>query len=102
MRLAVAMVLAVVVSGCAATMIRGLDMELEPMAGGTFKFKAPFNSFDMPLDERGDAVRHQELDDWLAVNKLCPSGYVITDRQIAKANDFLGGHGKVIEFGRCK
>lgn len=88
-------------AGCAGAM-RATESQFEPLSNGEFKYTARFH-MQTPLDAYGDEVRKDMLDGWLDENHLCPAGYVITDRQIAKAGDFLGApHGNVILRGRCK
>ncbi|GAA5784681.1 hypothetical protein [Chitiniphilus shinanonensis] len=92
-----------VLSACAS--IHDMDKSathFEPTPGG-FRYQAFSDLLRPEGSEAGEAVRMRWLNEYLASNNICPSGYEISDRKVV-VRDVIAGEkiADIVYYGTCK
>jgi hypothetical protein len=83
---------------CGCALDRLTLTEFEPNDGG-FRYVAPASAVYPADKDDVEAVRVEWLEQYLRDNKICPSGYEITDRKVIYKG--FGGAGRIYYYGRC-
>lgn len=98
------MLFVIAISGC-SSMNKRIESRFEPYKSANgqqeFKFFAHSNRFSPEYDKDSENERMEWLQTWLTDNKMCPNGYVITQRTVVDVG--LGDAVKdIYYYGKCK
>ncbi|MEI6317400.1 MAG: hypothetical protein WCS09_02720 [Pseudomonadota bacterium] len=75
----------------------------EHASGGQFRLAVRGTSVQYALDEAGERQRIEWLEEYLAINKVCPAGYQVTDRTVVNRGSVIGiQHHEVVYRGACR
>jgi hypothetical protein len=97
----VAMLLAGLLTGCAADLVK--EGNFEPLGDGRFKFRTYGDGAFPESSAESERLRTEALTSILEQNSMCPNGHEVTERKaILKKTGIFGGQvHDIYYYGRC-